>query len=604
VNSIKSIFSFSLLLALFSTVPSIGICASNSSEEKKDIENRREWVHEFPTRVIKTEVLPGTYFAVTTIPKSKKDPEGNRLWLMDGKGGDIVWKGLEAGVNIVAGDPYPVVVQQSGSQLHIKAFDRKGNLRWKRSSDSTSLSVSVDSQKGEILILEAERAWWEGSPTTLVNLEALSLKEGTSHWKMNLGSFDLPPVVPPNVMKPTSDHVWIAVGGKVLKISRRNQKVVFNNPIEVEVDKKTSPVWRWDISGNNAALIIHNRVQFIDGTAGVKWSKQVDMKKSAPQDVALEGDVLVARFLLVKKERPKVLIIGFDQKSGAELWRYEGRDGGFAKWDRVQSPPAGMVVYKGKVIFCLGKKVLWLDVKTGEIVQTEKMSKGEYNYVKTVKQYNNRLLVLGKFQVRVYDLDSTKLLWHNENLAGPGDREMATRKLGQGLMGIGFQFQGTLAEWNAQSARNMAEMKWAGRTKGDTNYSDYVFSPSARSQFLSAAHGAEASAAWAKVGQSLTEFPGGQKFVKRIFPEEKDGSLVRAKIKGKNSAFASVSVSRLALVDIETGELRLMPTPKMGLGCVSAISADLDGDRLYHAIHKATWGCKSSQRVEAFRLSR
>jgi len=602
VNSIKPISLFNLLLVSLMTISSVGICASNSPEEKKDIEDRREWIHEFPTRVIKTEVLPGTYFVVTTIPKSKKDPDGNRLWLMDGKGGGIVWKGPEAGVNIVAGEPYPIVVQQADGQLSIKVFDRKGNSVWKNSSESTSLSVSVDSKIGELLLLKAERAWWKGSPATDVSLEALSLKEGTSRWKMSLGSFDLPPVVPPNVMKPTSDHVWIAVGGKVLKISRRDQKVVFNNPIEVEVDKKTSPVWRWDVSGKNAALIIHNHVMFIDGKGGVKWSKQVDMKKIAPEEVALDGGVLVARFLLVKKERPKVLIIGFDRKSGAELWRYEGRDGAFAKWDRVESPPAGMVVYKGKVIFSLGKKILWLDAKTGETVQTEKMSKKEYNYVKTVKQYKNRLLVLGKFQVRVYDLDSGKLLWHNEDLAGPGDREMATRKLGQGLMGIGFQFQGTLAEWNAQSARNMAEMKWAGRTKGDGHYSDYVFSPSSRSQFLSAAHGAEASAAWAKVGQSLSKFPGGQKFVRRVFPEEKDGTLVRAKIKGKNSAFASVSVARLALIDIETGTLRLTPTPKMGLGCVSAISADLDGNRLYHAIHKATFGCKSSHRVEAFRL--
>jgi len=188
------------------------------------------------------------------------------------------------------------------------------------------------------------------------------------------------------------------------------------------------------------------------------------------------------------------------------------------------------------------------------------------------------------------------------NLSTPEGREIVSRRIGAALMAGARAFRNSLAEHRAQSAKEMMEWKWAGRGN-DRHYSAYVLSPSARAQILSASQGDQRSQAWMDVADSFTKIPNKEKFIERVQEEVQDGILIRPKLKGKNGAFASLAVTNLALVDLKTGKFKLVPMPKVGIGCISAMSADLDGNRIYHGYHRGGLGCrKSTRQLDAFRV--
>lgn len=572
-----------------------------SDQEFVASQSLRMWSHDFSNRISKMEALPGAHLAVSTVSSGKGKGNLPKLHLLDGQSGKILWSGMEEGTNVIAGNPIPIVVKQSGKSLALKGINRKGETVWHKDLDVTSLSIGVDMESKEMLILGTSSKWWSGARKQDGVLTVLSLAKGSIKWQVNLGELYLPVVVPPTVMKLTPKSVWIAVGGRVIRISRESRKIAFNHSLKETLGKESSPILKWDARDEIAALALEGSVHMIDASQGILWSAYTKEKDIAPDEVAITDTTVVAGFRIPLKERAKMYVAAFDRNNGAEKWNYQERDGILIKWDRVIAPPLGMAVGKGRVVISIDKKLIALDIDTGKPAYEIDLENYEYYYAKKVSRWRDRVILFGKFQIRAHDLETGDPIWHMKDFGTPKDFAEANQKIGKAVMSAGFSIAASMQEFSAQSMQSLANTKVAGKS-GD-GYSHYVFSPSSRQQMLSASNMAGQSSAWYKVGQSVADMSSLSKWVDTNSYSDNPDLLVKSIIFDTNIfAFMPFRVGGVGIINLEDGTHKELLPLKAKIGCLTAISIDFASRQAYYVSQKLGLACKSYKKLEAYSL--
>ncbi|MCG2711013.1 MAG: PQQ-binding-like beta-propeller repeat protein [Candidatus Omnitrophica bacterium] len=475
-----------LIISLWGTC-AIAKVFDEHKQQAKDSESYKLWKHDFKDeKIVKLEALPGTFVCATTVFTSKKQAkEAPVLQLIDGKNGTVIWSGSENSASIVAGDPFPVIIEQNEQALNIQALKRSGEKAWEVSLPMVSISAAVDTKKQELMILSAAGKWWQADSVQPAVFSIVSLTDGSKLWQADLGEMSLPKVIPSTVMTAAGNSVWMAVGGRAILIDRQKQAVVFNEELPDTLEVGSAPVPVWYADENTAALALNKGVYFFDAQKGVVWSTPVTQKNAAPNSITVTENTVVAGYQILLKERSKMLVLAYERSSGKQLWNHIAQDGALVKWDRVHAPPEGIAVGYGKVVVCVRNALVWLDEITGEELQRIKLEAAEYHYAKKVERWHDYAVFYGKFHIRAYDLKTGQMVWRLEDFGLPKDFADAAQKLGRGIYKIGRQFASTLDDFSAQSMRSLANVKVAGRT--GSGYSDYILSPSSRAQLISAA---------------------------------------------------------------------------------------------------------------------
>lgn len=573
------------------------------------------WTHDFKEKLIKVEALPGTYLGVVSGPlkHKKKEPYKATRWLLDGQAGGVVWSGPEEASEIVAGDPHPVLVQQDKEALTLRALSRDGAAVWSRTLPGVSLSIAVDVENKELILLSAAASWLDGSVEQPAQLQALSLADGATRWEADLGPLTLPVVTPANVMALAPRTIWLFAGERLIALSRDGMKVLFNQAapaawgVAREKTKKknqtiASPVLRWDPSDDWCALALEGNVAFLSAEKGLVWTNPVDKSNAAPDAVAVTDRTVIAGFRLVRKERSLVWVGAYDREKGGLLWEYENRDGALAKWDRVAAPPIGMAVGRGRVALAIGGDVVGLDEASGKRAYRIDLSKQEYTYAKELRRAGDRFVLFGKFHIRAHDLSSGELKWKLADVGDPIDYAQRNQKYSAGMMAIGFQAAASMQEFSANSMRSLATKKLPGRT-GST-HKDYFFSPSARGQLESAAkQAASNSAFYSKAGSAGIDFLGLSNWteVRSLSGDPRRHVQPRVVDTGM-MAFMPFRLASALLLDLDSGTYRESGSFRAKSACITALCVDVPGRRLYYANHKLAPACTQYKDIQAYPL--
>ncbi|OGR80076.1 MAG: hypothetical protein A3I11_05090 [Elusimicrobia bacterium RIFCSPLOWO2_02_FULL_39_32] len=598
------IISFLFCFCVISQQTSARAEDAGNNEDATESKAAPIWAHDFNQMIYKIEALPNGFLAVTSGPKKKerkseKNEEEIKLWLLDGRNGNVVWNEPEKGNQIIAGNPHPIVVKQDENSLNLKAMDRSGGEVWSNTHPGVSLSAAVDQEQNQLILLESEKSWWDQSKEQNVTLKVISLNDGTLVWQAELGAFRLPIVIPSTVMQITPKSIWIAAGGKVLSVNRETRSVAFNQILEATLEKESSPNLEWHATDQFAALALDNGICFLNADKGLAWSKT--FKKMIPDTVAFTETMVVAGYRIPKRERSKVLILAYDRKSGEEKWRYQGRDGMMAKWDRVQAPPIGLAVSEDRVALALKNSLIGLDTVTGKIAYKTNLKKKNYTYAKQIERWKDLVIIHGALEIRAHDLMSGKLKWRINNFGAPKDYAQRNQKLSAGLMKIGFQAAASMQEFSAQSMQSLANTKVGG--KSGSHYSHYVFSPSARYQLTSAAQQAGRSSAWYKVGASDLEFTGLSRWIEIVHYAPDTRLHVQPKVVDTNIfAFMPFRIASIAAVSLKDGTYKEALPLKAASSCITALCVDMAEGLLYYANHKLAPACTKYKHIQAYKI--
>ncbi|MCP4648456.1 MAG: PQQ-binding-like beta-propeller repeat protein [PVC group bacterium] len=601
----KKLLGGVLILSLFL----LSSCASTKvlKEHKQqviDSESYKVWQHKFDKeKIVKLEALPGNFLSVTTVEAKKKSKAEPVLYLVDGETGSFLWNAGETNANIIAGDPYPVILDQKEQVLDIQALKRDGTTAWEMSLPLVSIAAAVDIEKKELMILGAAKTWWKGDNDQSAVFSVVSLVDGSQLWQLDLGQMKLPNVIPSTVMAPADNFVWIAVGGRAIGIDRSQQAVAFNDELTDTIAEESAPVPEWYVTEKIAALALTSGVSLFDAEKGVVWSAPITQKNAAPNSITVTDKTIVVGCHILLSERSKQLVLAYDRVNGKQLWDFVARDGIMVKWDRVQAPPKGIAVGKGSVVVSIRNSLVWLDELSGEEIRRVKLDAAEYHYALNVKRDKDNAVLFGKFHIRAHDLKTGELKWRLEDFGVSKDFGVAAQKLGQGMMKIGMQAAATMQEFSAQSMRSLASVKVAGRT--GSGYNDYVLSPSSRGQLLSAAQGAERNSAWYNAASSMADLYGHSQWIELIHYNPDKSKYVSPKVIDT----AMLSFSALArfvsvtVLDLQDGTYQERMTLRANdLGGFAALCIDAEADMAYFTHHAIGILCKKDRILEAYKI--